>query len=245
MITLTNKYEHSKRLMGYEILGIIPARSGSKGLKNKNIQPLQGKPLIAHTIEAGKKSKINRLIVSTDSPKYASISESWGAEVPFLRKKELASDNVHSVFTVIDCLKQLEKLEGYIPDIVIMLLPTSPLRLASTIDNAIDYFVDKNATSLVSIVRSTKQLLHLREIDKNGFLAPILKSNSYNVQRQDLQPIFELNGSIYISRPDVLLENKSFHLKNTIPFEMNQRESLDINSISDLDYASYLLSTKK
>ena len=201
------------------------------------------KPYIkSNTINAALNSKyISRLVVTTDSKKYSKIASAYGADIPFIRNKSLSTDNVHSVYAILDVLNKLKNNESYIPDIVLMLLPTSPLRSTKSIDSAIKLFLENNSLSLVSVVENEKQLLHLRTIDKNGILKPIIKSDNYNVQREDLDSIYSLNGSIYISTPKQLTKTKTFHNKDAMAFLMPKNESVDINDQGDFDYAEYLL----
>lgn len=225
-----------------KVLAVIPARSGSKGIPDKNITVLGGKPLMNWTIDAAKESKyINKIIVSTDSEKYASMAMDNGAEV-LMRNSELANDKIHSVYVVLDVLKQLAEQSNYIPDIVLMLLPTSPLRKSSSIDKAIELFLNEKPKSVISVNKSDKQLLHYRTINKGNFLEPLIEVDDCNVQRQDLSDLYELNGSIYVSNPPTLLTEKSFHIANgAFPLVMSKEESVDINEPKDLEYAQYLI----
>ena len=128
-----------------EVLGFIPARANSKGVAGKNIKLLNGKPLLGYTIEEGKKSRINRLIVSTDSPEIAEISQALGAEVPFLRSPELSQDDSVIEDALIDVLGKLNEKEGYRPDVIVLLQPTSPLRTAAHVDDCIDLLEEKKS----------------------------------------------------------------------------------------------------
>jgi CMP-N,N'-diacetyllegionaminic acid synthase len=147
-----------------KIIAIIPARSGSKGLKDKNIKELKGKPLIAYTIEAAKKSEIfDRIIVSTDSEKYAEISKKYEAEVPFLRSNENSGDKAGSWEVVKEVLSKLD--EKY--DIVILLQPTSPLRTSQNIKEAIDLFFEKNADTLFSVCETSHPAFWCNTLNEN------------------------------------------------------------------------------
>ena len=135
-----------------KIVGVIPARSGSKGIPNKNIKPLAGRPLIYYTIQAGLESRLlNRLLVSTDSPEIEDIAKGYGAEVPFLRPAELAQDDTPRLPVVQHAARYLEKTEGYKPDIMVTLQPTSPLRRAEHIDAAIDMLISTKADRVLSV----------------------------------------------------------------------------------------------
>jgi len=227
-----------------KILVIIPARSGSKGVKNKNIKLLGDKPLIGWSILAAQKSKyMPRVLVTTDAEEIKKVSLDMGAEVPFLRPKELASDEVHSVYPILHALNWLSENDNYHPDIVIMLLPTSPLRTAKDIDNAIDLYLKNPDHNVISVTELDKQLPHLRYVE-NGLLVPVQKQGNYNVQRQDLQKLYYLNGSIYVSDFSRLLEDKTFHIEKTIAYIMDKDRSVDINTEEDFKQAEYLLKLK-
>lgn len=225
-----------------EILSIIPARSGSKGIPNKNIKKLAGKPLLAYSIEASIQSKyIDRTIVSTDSKKYAAISRKYGAEIPFLRPKYLAKDNIHAVYPVIDCIKRLREKENYIPNVIVMLLPTSPLRNNKHIDEAIALFMQKQEGSVISVVEANKPPHYFRVI-KDGKLYPFINEEiSPNFQRQDVNDIYELNGSIYVTWTKTLLKNKTFHVETIYPYIMEKMYSIDINEDFDFKIAEFLI----
>ena len=228
------------------VLAIIPARSGSKGIPNKNVTFLGNKPLMNWTIDAAKQSKyINKIIVSTDSEKYAVIATENGAET-IMRDATLSNDNVHSVYAILDALKKLEQFDSYIPDVVLMLLPTSPLRKTSSIDKAIELYLENKPQSVISVAESSKQLLHFRTINEGNFLEPIKEVNDYNVQRQDLETLYELNGSIYVSSPTTLYQEESFHIAGgSLPLTMSEEESVDINLPKDLEYAEFLIRKQK
>jgi CMP-N,N'-diacetyllegionaminic acid synthase len=229
-----------------EILCVIPARSGSKGLINKNIKPLNGKPMMVYSIECSKKSKyVNRTIVSTNSEKYAEIAKSNHAEVPFLRNENTSTDNIHSVYAVIELLEKLSTEKGYNPDITIMLLPTSPLRNVETLDLAIEKFLNhqNEVDSLISVYNLNKSKYHLREVN-NHVLKPLIKTKSIpkNFQRDiDESSVCVLNGSIYISKTKSLMKNKTFHTEKATFFEMSLLESIDIDTIEDFKMAELIL----
>ena len=220
-----------------EILSVIPARAHSKGIINKNIFKIREKPLMAYSIECSLNSKyVSRTVVTTDSLSYKKIAESYGAEVPFIREKKFSTGDVHAVIPVIDTLIKLSKQESYNPDLVIMLLPTSPLRKSITLDRAIEKFKNLKSEfkSLVSVKSLNKSKHHLRKI-KGDLLLPFEEEENYNIQRQGLENLFVLNGSIYIASPTDLLKYKSFHIDNqTTFFEMNEFESIDIDNMEDI-----------
>ena len=214
-----------------EVLCIIPARSGSKGIKNKNIIDFEGKPLIAYTIEDSLKSYfINSVVVITDSLVYAKVAELYGAEVPFLREKELSIGNIHAVYPVIDCILKLENINSYIPDIIVMLLPTSPLRKVFHIDEAMELFLSKNEknASIISVVESNKHPRYLKRII-DGYLVPYEKSNKIQFSKAGSGEGLRRNGSIFIMKRNDLIQTKTFHSESVYPYIMEREYSVDIN----------------
>lgn len=222
------------------IICVIPARSGSKRLPNKNIIKLLNKPLIAYTIEAANNSNFKpRVVVSTDSKEFATISINYGAEVPFLRSRKLAKDNVHAVYPVIDTLDFLKKNENYTPEIVVMLQPTSPLRNTLHIDEALELYKEKKNGSIVSVTE-TKPPHYIRTIVK-GQLKPIIDINNMNYQQQDFSKYYMGNGAIYITSPDNLVKQQTFKAPPAYPYIMEKKYSIDIDDKEDLLYAEALL----
>src|SRR3989338_7889498 len=141
--------------MSRNILALIPARGGSKGILNKNIRVFAGKPLLVHTIAAEKKSRyVTRIVVSTESRAIANVARKYGAEVPFLRPRELAGDRAKATDAVYHLLTTLEKQSGYMPDYVVLLQPTSPLRESKDIDGALDLLFKQKAQAVVSVCRT-------------------------------------------------------------------------------------------
>ena len=223
-----------------KILAIIPARGGSKGVSRKNIRDLAGKPLIAWTIEASLASSgLNRVIVSTENDEIAAISRDLGADVPFLRPAELAADDTTTLAVLQNVLARLKAEEGYIPDVVMTLQPTSPLRTARHIDEAISLFeADTNADSLVSCIE-VPHIFHPESVmnaDKDGYLRPYL-DQPQPTRRQDKAPVFARNGAaIYMTRTKCL--DKFIFGGNLIAYPMDEVSSLDIDSEQDLELAA-------
>ena len=230
-----------------KILAVIPARSGSKGLKNKNIKNLCGHPLIAWTINNAVKSKyIDKVLVSTDSEKIATISKKYGASVPFLRPKKYATDTSNDFVVINHAIKFLNsKNEKY--DYVVMLQPTSPLRELKDINKSIFKAIKFNADSLVSVSKVISQ--HPRfiySIKSNHNLVPFMKNNKNpSIRRQDIENLYFLDGTIYISKIKSLLKHKTFYHKNTKAFVVPKWKSLEIDDIDDLKLASYYMKEKK
>jgi CMP-N,N'-diacetyllegionaminic acid synthase len=224
------------------MIAIIPARGGSKGLPGKNIKELYGKPLIAYTIEAALNSKvISRVILSTDDEDIARIGKEYGAELPFMRPKNLASDNAKAIDVYLNTLNGLEKTEGKDIDEFIVLQPTSPLRTAKDIDQAYKLFKEKRADSVISFCRELQPISWHKYVDESGCLIPIFKNTIRN--RQEEKPSYFPNGAIYIFKK-WLIEKRKYYSKNTFAYIMPRTRSVDIDSLEDFQYAEFLMKNK-
>ncbi len=223
-----------------QILCIIPARSGSKGIKNKNIMDFNGKPLLVWSIEQAQKCKYNmKIVVSTDSNEYANIAKKYGAEVPFLRPNNI-SDDLSTDFEFIDhCIKWLKTNENYTCDIILQLRPTSPTRNIEDINKALQLFI-KNRNkfdSLRSVIPFDKSPYKMYTLN-NNILNPLFNEinniqEPYNQPRQILPQCYLHNGYIDILNTSILNEN-TISGKNILPFIMDNNNNIDIDNISDL-----------
>lgn len=221
-------------------VGVILARSGSKGIKNKNIRLLNGKPLIAYTIESALGSHyVDEVMVSTNSYEYAEISKKYGANVPFLRNEINATDTAKSLDVLFEVLDEYEKMKIYFDNIV-MLQPTSPLRTSENIDEAFRIFYERDADSVVSVCECEHSPLLSNTLPKDLSLSGFVKKENIT-RRQDLQNYYRLNGAIYISKVDVLRKERSFYGKKSYAYIMNQRQSVDIDTELDLQYVEFLM----
>lgn len=225
--------------MTRNVLAIIPARGGSKGLPRKNIIELAGKPLIAWTIEACLNSKyITKTIVSSDDDEILTISSKYGAEV-IKRPAALASDISPSEPVIEHVLSVLEEAFEYI----IFLQPTSPLRSKEDIDIAMDFFLNSDATALISVCEIDNKVLKALKIKDNGYLEGISNNEYPFMRRQDLPKIYMPNGAIYIISKDSFVRDGKLLTDKTIAYEMKMPNSLDIDSKADLDKAEkYIMS---
>ena len=226
---------------GRTILGIIPARGGSKGIPHKNIIDLCGKPLISYSVIAGLASKyIDYLMVSTDDEEIAKVAKEYGAEVPFMRPAELASDTSRTIDAVLHVLENLKK-QGQLYDVLVLLQPTQPLRTSTDIDHAIERYFEMGCKSLVSVSPVDDHPLLIRSIERD-VLVPLLKRPS-TCRRQDMPPYYRINGCIYINEVGQIDENTSFN-DNIVPFVMGKEHSIDIDESSDLVMARYYIGLK-
>jgi CMP-N,N'-diacetyllegionaminic acid synthase len=224
-------------------LAVVPARGGSKGIFRKNLCGLAGKPLIVWTILAAREAcRLERIVVSTDDSEIADVSRAAGAEVPFLRPEALAQDETPMREVLAHCVAELAKTEGYRPDIVVTLQPTSPLRTSAQIDEALEIFESHpDADSLVSCVRVPHHFhpSSVMKLDDSGYLQPYLESATVT-RRQDKAPTFARNGpEICITRVEKL--DEYVFGGRLIPYIVDEREIVDIDEISDLERAESIL----
>lgn len=211
-------------------LAFIPAREGSKRLPGKNIIDFMGKPMIAWTIEAAVKSNyIDEVVVSTDSQNIAYISNKFGANTPYLRPKHLAGDKISVIDVLIDYLKKISSL----PEYVVVLQPTSPLRTAFYIDDAISKMGENDAS--ISLTRVKKPEAWSNKLPDDGSLANFLDQSLHNRQSQEFEKRFSFNGAIYICKTERLISEKSFILSSEIvAYNMPYEASIDIDEEIDL-----------
>lgn len=227
------------------ILGLIPARGGSQNLPRKNIKPLLGKPLIAWTIEQGLKSQyIDKLIVSTDNKEISEVSKQYGAEVPFMRPKELSLNETPGIQVVLHAMDWM-KTNADIYDLIMFLQPTSPLRTSEDIDMAVKFFFLKKAHSVVSVCKAEHHPHWSNTLPENLNMNQFISSKILNKNRQKLPSYFRLNGSIYLSYWRYLEEKKRFFGKKTYAFIMPQEKSVDIDNKIDFKLAEIMLKEQK
>jgi len=224
---------------GQKVLGIIPARGGSKTVPRKNIRLLAGKPLIAWTIEeAGKSKYIDRLIVSSEDAEIIKVAQEWGAEVPFVRPEELAEDETLGIEPVIHAINAIGEYYEY----TILLQPTSPLRTARDIDECIHYCITEDAAFCVSVSIVDKNPYWMYTLEKNKIISPLMQAERSFDRRQDLPEVYALNGAIFLAQTNYLLQEKSFITEKTRAYIMPADRSLDIDREIDFLYAELIKS---
>ena len=225
-----------------KICSIITARGGSKGVPKKNIKLINGKPVIAYSIEESIKSKlIKETYVTTEDKEIVDISEEYGAKI-IDRPEELAQDNSTSVDVVLHSLDYLEN-NNKLPDFFVLLQPTSPLRTKEDIENAINLFIENECDALISVSQLDHSSMMSFEI-KDNFLTSNCDEKFLNKRRQDLPKFYCPNGAIYITTPDSLRKNKTFIPKKTIPYVMPQERSVDLDTEFDFKLAEFILKNK-
>jgi CMP-N,N'-diacetyllegionaminic acid synthase len=212
------------------VLAIIPARGGSKRVTKKNIRPVGGKPLIAWTILEAKKSRyIDRLILSSEDPEIISVARQWECEVPFVRPKELALDDTPGIEPVLHALNSLPGRYDY----VVLLQPTSPLRLVKDIDACLETCIRMNAPSCVAVTELEKSPYWMFTINASGRMKPLLNPDMENLCGQNIQRVYVLNGAIYVAQSEWLISKKSFLSKDTVAYTMPKERSIDIDTEMD------------
>lgn len=227
-----------------EILVLIPARGGSKGLPGKNIKPLLGKPLIAWTIEQAKASKyVDRIITSTDDKKIAEISEKYGAIAPFLRPQEFARDDSKGIDVILHAMEWL-KINNKPSDLIMCLQPTSPLRTSEDIDNAIELLFSKRAQSIISVCETEHHPYWANILPEDKCMRNFIRKEAINKNRQELVPFYRLNGAIFLSYWSYVEKFKGFFGNETYAYVMPAERSIDIDKEFDLKIAEFLLSNK-
>ena len=226
------------------VLAVIPARGGSKSIPRKNIVDLCGKPLIVHTIDAALalSDRLHRVIVSTDDEEIASVSRAAGADVPFMRPAALGRDDTPSLPVVQHAARFVEEQAVAKLDWILLLQPTTPLRTAGDIADALDLTDDGTATSVVGVCDVGSYHPLKMYSAENGFLTPYAENWTEGIRRQDLAPdLYKTNGTIYLVRRDVLIEGNSLLGDRVRPLVMPAERSLDIDSELDLVIAEALI----
>ena len=213
-----------------DVVSIIPARSGSKGLPGKNINEFAGKPMIAWTIEASRNAAcVARTIVSTDGTEIADVAREHGAEVPFMRPSELAEDHFSTDDVMIHAIEWLRDDMGRLPEYVCLLQPTSPLGSAEDIDAALAIMRDNDADAVVSVFESPNHPYLAKAVTETGYLKWFVEVEAKYRRRQNFSECYCLNGAIYVLRTELFVRDRSFQPQKTLPYVMPPQRSMDID----------------
>lgn len=233
-------------LQGKEVLGIIPARGGSKRLPRKNLLPLAGRPLIAHTIEAGLRSPyIDELVVSTDDPEIAEIARSLGAQVPFLRPAELARDTSGNFELIEHALFFYRQSQHREFSHVVYLQPTSPLRDSGEIDRAVQLLKERQADAVISVSEPDHSPLWCNTLPGDLSMKGFLREDVKYQRSQDLERYYRLNGAIYLISTARLLAERTFFISDNIyAHVMPPEKSVDVDTLIDLKLCEILLQNR-
>lgn len=226
---------------GLSLLGIIPARGGSKGIPRKNIKPLNGKPLINYTIDAALASQVfDRLIVSTEDPEIAEVSRQAGADVPFIRPVELATDEARGRDVLLHAMDWVGRHDK-VYDLVMVLQPTSPLRQATDIIGALELLISKNGKAVVSVCEVEHHPWWCNTLPEDLSMKDFLPGKALHTNRQQLPRYYRLNGAIYCGFWDFVFSNRSWYGNGTYAFVMPRERSVDIDTHIDWELAKILL----
>ena len=225
-------------------IAIIPARSGSKGLKDKNIRPMCGKPLLAYSIEAAMKSEqFDEVMVSTDSEQYAEIARAYGAQVPFLRSEITSGETASSWDVVAEVLDGYKK-NGELFDTICLLQPTSPLRTADDIKNAYTLYVDKASFAVVSVCEAEHSPLWCGRLPENNEFTGFIRPES-NRRRQEMGKYYRINGSIYIVNLAKFRTDMFLYQGGSFAYIMSQEKSIDIDTLTDFKLAEFIMKERR
>ncbi len=233
-----------------EILAIIPARGGSKGLPDKNIRPLAGHPLIAYSIKAALDSpSITRVIVSTDSEKIASMAKHYGAEVPFIRPNEISGDLSTDLEVFKHALDWLKINEEYVPDFIVQLRPTSPIRTVSLIESCIERLITSDCDSLRIVTKAFHTPYKMWQVsDENAPMTPLLEiadiAEPYNQPRQNLPDVYWQIGTLDVIKSSVIIKDHSMSGSKILPYIIPQELAADIDDLKSFEVAEYILKNK-
>lgn len=246
LIGRRRKSSEEARMRRYRILGVIPARGGSEPIPKLNIKPLLGRPLIAYTIVPARQSKlITRVVVSTDDEEIIEEARRYGADVPFVRPKELADDLSLLTDVAKHAVLEVERQEGRKYDYVVVLPPTTPLRTAADIDKALRKLIDSGADSVISVTRvgakhpmRMKRIIHDRLVD-------FVEEEVENMPKKLLPPLYLRNGAIYAVRRDVLVNQRSFQGRISLPYLMPEERSINIDTRLDFLLAEAVMKRMK
>jgi N-acylneuraminate cytidylyltransferase len=224
------------------VIALIPARGGSKGVPRKNLRSLAGKPLVAHSIERALESgTVTKTVCSTDDEEIAGVARDCGAEVPFLRPPELASDTATDADYAIHAVSWLEENQEWVADFLVILWPTCPLRSSQHIDEAVDLLSKHpDADSVVSVITPAKSPYKMWRMTDQKFLVPLLTSEvfeQYAGPRQRLPKVLAPNGYVHVVRASTLLRSGSILGMKVLPYEMNARHCIDIDTEEDFEVA--------
>lgn len=224
------------------ILGVILARGGSKGVPRKNLKPLAGIPLLAYTIlEAQGSARLSKLVVSSENDEILTLASRLGCET-IKRPDELATDQAASPPCVMHAIEYLQSHHGFDTDIAVLLQPTTPFRTSQTIDGCIDLLLEKDADSVVSVMKAPHFVNPhwVRKLDERGFLKPYLEEKDFT-RRQDLPQVYWRNGQVYAVKREVLFKTGDLYGDKSVPFVMNEEFHINIDAAIDFKFAEFLL----
>ena len=222
------------------LLALIPARGGSKGIPRKNIRPFCGKPLLQWSIDVALAAPgVDRVVVSTDDPEIAEVALAGGAEVPFLRPAELATDTAPGIAPALHVLE-------YLPDVnqLLLMQPTSPLRVVEDVEQIISLSKTSGSDTVVSVTPSSKHPAWMYSLTPGRVIQPLVNTPDVSC-RQQLPPAYVLNGALYLASRSLLEHEKSLLSEHTLGYVMPPERSVDIDTVLDWQWAEFLMQQRK
>ena len=231
-----------------DILYVVAARGGSKGVPRKNIRKIADLPLIAYKIIAANKTKFKgRVIVSTEDSEIANIAKQYGADVPFVRPLELATDTASSIDVVLHAMNWVEETEHRTYDYVCLLEPSSPFLSYKDLDAVEAILKDKKPDTLLGMKEVDVNTCFIHELDEQGGLSlfDTAIKNMTSIRRQDQKSQYTMNGCLYVARWEYFKEYHSFHSQNSVPYIMDEAHSIEVDSMLNLAFAEFLVETGK
>lgn len=228
------------------ILAMIPARGGSKGIKLKNLKELSGKSLVQHTFEIAAQVKgLDRIILSTDDERIATHAQSLGIDVPFMRPAEFAQDSSPMIDVILHALDRLKAEEGYVPDALMLLQPTSPLRKVAHLERAIELLETQHAESVCSVIPLPLDICphYVMKLSPEGYLDYFLPEGRKIKRRQDVVPAYKREGSVYLTRVEALYQYRNVYGTRCVPMIIDPNESVNIDTMEDWRKAEALIGT--
>lgn len=224
--------------MSRKILGLVPARGGSKGIPRKNVRPIAGRPLIAWTIGAALGAeRLSRVVVSSEDEEILAVARAWGADAPFVRPAELARDETPGIAPALHALDALA--ESY--EWLVLLQPTSPLRTSGDIDAAIALCLEGEADACIGVTESAESPWWMFARSPSGELTPFGGREKIAPRRQELPRLYSVNGAIYVARVEALRRKRSFFMPGALGYVMARDHAVDIDDELDFALAQLLL----
>jgi|TARA_B100000959_G_scaffold12248_1_gene12155 N-acylneuraminate cytidylyltransferase len=229
------------------IVGFIFARGGSQGIPGKNIRLLAGKPLIAYAIETAFQSQlIDRVVVSTDDKKIARVAQECGAEIPFVRPKELAQNNSPEWLAWQHAIRTLKEQDnGRDLDVFVSIPPTAPLRVVEDLDNCIHSFLDNNVDVVITVKKASRHpSFNMVSIDENGYTTLVLPPSESISRRQDVSPVYDATTVAYVANPQFIMGEKSIFSGKIKSVIIPEERAVDIDTELDFQFAEYLVTNR-
>jgi CMP-N,N'-diacetyllegionaminic acid synthase len=227
-----------------KILALVPARGGSKSIPHKNIVPLGNKPLIAYVLDTLQRSRyINKVVVSTDDTQIAEVAEKAGAEVPFLRPREISQDSSPAMPLIFHAVKALQEMQNYVPDVIVFLQPTSPFTRVGQIDSAIELLRESNADAVTTVVEAPHVFhpYNIRQVNADGTVNFFMPKEHDLYPTRQAKPKFYAFGNVYVLKHQTLTNYGNLYGERCIPLVVDAVSAFDINDPVDLAIAECLL----